>query len=184
MLLDLLAFKVGWTACVVGAAAGMPLLGVIVVAFTASIRVAMRPRPAAEAGLYLLAAGLGYSIDSGLVLAGSMSFPEAARLGGPSPLWMVALWVNLAATLHGCMGWMRGRYGVAVVFGAIGGVVAYAGGARLGALVLGPTGPSLVAIGVAWALAMPALLWIADRLLATPGASTARALPVAEGAGP
>lgn len=183
MLVDLLAFKVGWTACVVGAAAGYPLLGVIVVASAASIRIALRPRPAAEIQLYLAAAIIGYSLDSGLVFAGCMSFPEAVRLGGPSPLWMVALWINLAATLHGCMSWMRGRYGTAVIVGAIGGVGAYAGGAKLGALTLGPTLPSLLAIGAVWAGAMPALLWIADRLGTASLALETPPLATADGAG-
>jgi hypothetical protein len=80
-----------------------------------------------------------------------------------SPLWMVMLWVNLAMTLNDSMAWLRGRFVLAVIFGAIGGPLAYYSGAKLGAADV-PAMADLVVIGIAWAIAFPALSWINEFL--------------------
>jgi hypothetical protein len=78
---------------------------------------------------------------------------------------MVALWMNLAATLRHSLSWLCGRPVLALVMGAVAGPLAYWGGARLGAVELGaPLGSSLAAIAVEWALALPLLAWAAARL--------------------
>lgn len=56
-----------------------------------------------------------------------------------------------------------GRPRRAVVFGAIGGPVAYEIGARLGAVTLGPHTATLAALGLVWSVAVPSLAWFADR---------------------
>ena len=97
-------------------------------------------------------------------LEGLLAFPPQAVLGWPSTAWMVALWVLQAAILGGVMSWMRGRFLLASVVGAIGGPLAYLAGERMGAAVLGPSqAVALAAIGVEWAFAMPLLLWMETR---------------------
>jgi hypothetical protein len=129
-------------------------------AWTASGRHQRRARMALAA----LAALLGFLGDSALVLTGLLSFPPQAALGWPSALWMVALWVNLALTLDSSLAWLRGRYRAAVLFGALGGPLAYAAGVRVGAAAIGPSAAvGLSAVAVVWAAAMPVLLWLAER---------------------
>ena len=102
---------------------------------------------------------LGYCFDSLLVSVGAISFPVALQLGGPSPLWMVALWFAFGAAFEDGFGWLRGRARVAALLGVFGGSAAYWGGARLGALSF-PNGVSygLALTGGCWGLAFPALL--------------------------
>ena len=69
---------------------------------------------------------------------------------------MVALWINFAAALRHCMGWLCGRFMLATVFAAIGGPLAYLAGSKFGALEI----HSLSAIVIAWTLVMPCLLLI------------------------
>lgn len=163
-ILNAVGAYAGWWACLVGAAHGMPWAGPVVVAGLAAAS-AMRPGPRSERVAFLIvAAGTGYGVDSILVLAGVLVFPEHARLGGPSTLWMVALWVNLALTLDSSLGWLRGRFVLGATVGAVGGPLAYFSGAQLGAAVLGPTLPiAMAAVAVAWSIALPWLLWVADR---------------------
>ncbi|MHC4217118.1 MAG: DUF2878 domain-containing protein [Planctomycetota bacterium] len=119
-------------------------------------------RVTAEVVLLFFAATFGYLMDSLLVLAGVIEFPHQARLGLPSTLWMVALWINLATTLNASLGWLRGRYVLGAVMGLVAGPLSYFAGVRLGAISFGlPTGISLAVIAVEWALSMPALLVIA-----------------------
>jgi hypothetical protein len=147
---------------------------------------AERRQRRARMGLAALAALLGYLGDSTLVLTGVLSFPPHAALGWPSALWMVALWVNLALTVDSSMAWLRGRYVVAVLFGALGGPLAYAAGVRVGAAVIGPSAAvGLTAVAVVWAVAMPALLWLAERTVfaAAPAGAAAHApeVPIVSG---
>ncbi len=74
---------------------------------------------------------------------------------------MVMLWVNQATTLNSCMAWLRGHYLAGSLFGAVGGPLAYLGGAKLGAATL-PSTHGLVILGITWAGAFPALLALAE----------------------
>jgi hypothetical protein len=169
VLAGLVAFYVCWFACVGGAARGVPWLGPMAVALYAGVYLLTIPSGAARTrqALLLGAAGaVGYAADSALVLSGVLTFPPHAVLGWPSTVWMVALWVLQAAVLGGAMSWMRGRAGLAVVGGALGGPLAYLAGERLGAAALGPTrAAALAAIAVEWALAMPLLVLLERRAL-------------------
>jgi hypothetical protein len=164
VLRNLVAFQLCWFASVLGAAHGIPWIGPLVTAawLVAHVR-GQQTAVSVEMKLVLVAAVLGWFADSALVLAGLVAFPEPARLGGPSPLWMVGLWAALGATLRHSLGWLRGRWVLACAFGAIGGPAAYLGGQALGAIsVMGTVGA--VAVGVQYALATPLLLAVLKRL--------------------
>jgi hypothetical protein len=171
-LAGVVAFYLCWFACVGGAARGLPWLGPLAVAAYAAACLRTIPSgPARTRQAWLLAAAgvVGYAADSVLVLSGVLTFPPHAVLGRPSTAWMVALWVLQAAVLNGALSWMRGRFALAAVVGAIGGPPAYLAGERMGAAMLGPTQPvALAAIAVEWALAMPLLVWMERRARVAP----------------
>ena len=164
-LVNLAAFQICWFACVMGAAAGLPLLGpaLAIVWLPLHIRAA-RPASGVELKLILAGGALGYVLDSALVLAGWLSFPQQAALGVPSTAWMVTLWLSFAATLRHGLAWLRGRYFLGVLLGAILGPFAYWSGSQLGAVVLGDAPASLLAVSVEWMIAMPLLLLVLDAL--------------------
>ena len=166
-IINFIAFQGAWFACILGAAYERPWTGVIAVAALAVMHMLFMVRSDARFGetvLLLGAAALGWIGDSLLVVTGVLTFAESAQIGGPSPWWMVALWVNLAMTLRFSMGWMRGRMAVAAVFGAIGGPLAYFAGAKLGAVTLGvDLFAGLGAVAALWAAAMPLLLVLERR---------------------
>ncbi len=165
VIANALVFQGNWFVVILGAAAGRPWLGVassvaFVLAFAALSR--------RWAGTLILAAAsglVGYAADSALVLGGVLGFPDEARLGGPSTLWMVALWAAIACTLHSSMRWLQGRTVLGAVFGAVGGAGSYYAGMRLGAVTF-PAGDAagVIAAGGLWLVAMPLLAWLAPRL--------------------
>lgn len=164
MLVNFAGFQAGWFACVLGAAAGYPLAGPVVVIAVVLGQMLWRRERRGDATLLLLAGGLGWSLDSLLVGLGVMAFPPEAALVRPTALWMVALWINLAATLRVSFAWLDGRWALAAVLGAVAGPLAYGAGARLGAIDLGGRPAlSLALIGVEWLIAMPVLMWLAAR---------------------
>jgi hypothetical protein len=163
---NFIAFQTAWFAAVLGAAHGMPWLGVVAVPLALALHLALSPDWRPELLLALAAAGTGLVFDSILVAAGSFS-PIPYVFPAPfSSLWMVMLWVNLATTLNVSMGWLRGRYALAAVFGAVGGPMAYYSGARFGAMTELPDAGGLATIGIAWAIALPLLYGIMELLYA------------------
>ena len=158
-LFNFLGFQALWFCCVLGAARGLPWLGPAALLPLAALHLWSCSDRASEARLLLLAAMVGYLLDSFLVIHGTLLFAGHTQLLGPSPLWMVVLWVGLAGTLRSSLGWMRGRYGLAVLFGGFGGPLAYLAGSRLGALSLAPPEFGSVAlIATEWVIAMPLLV--------------------------
>jgi hypothetical protein len=161
-VINFIAFQAAWFAAVLGAAHGMPWIGVVAVPLVLALHLALSPDWRPELLLALAAAGTGFVFDSVLVASGAFS-PIPYVFPVPfSSLWMVMLWVNLATTMNVSMGWLSGRYAVAAVFGAIGGPVAYLSGAKLGAMTSIPDAGGLLAIGIAWAMALPLLCLIAS----------------------
>ncbi len=162
------AFQLAWLIAVWGASVGLWWLGPVAVAAWVSAYSIWRKCARAEAPLWLGAGLLGAMTDSLLVWSGAMAFPESAGPGFPTTPWMVALWINFAAALRHCMGWLCGRFVLATVFGAIGGPLAYLAGSKFGALEI----QSLPAIVVAWLLVMPGLLLIEMKTRSRSGAGS------------
>jgi hypothetical protein len=175
-VVNFIAFQIGWFAAVLGAGHGMPWLGVAIVPLVLLLDLVLSADWRQELIVALAAAVMGFAVDTGLVAAGVFA-PVPFLVPRPfSPLWMVMLWVNQATTLNSCMGWLRGRYLAGVLFGAVGGPLAYLGGAKLGA-ASPPTTTGLLILGITWAVAFPALLAVAElvrRRLAVSRASSGR----------
>ena len=86
---------------------------------------------------------------------------------------MIALWINFAASIRHSLNWIRGRYALGLLFGGIGGPLAYLAGEKMGALVI----HSPFGVVLAWIVAMPLILLLeqaSDRSLSRQSASTER----------
>jgi Protein of unknown function (DUF2878) len=161
-LINFVAFQVGWLACVLGAAHRMPLLGTGIALTLVVLHLARAADPVAELKLIVAAAGVGLLLDSLLAAAGFIDFTSGALVAGTVAHWMVALWMVFATTLNASLRWLKDRAALAVVFGAVGGPLAYLAGEKLGALrVEGTVGIGAVALG--WAIAMWLLILAARR---------------------
>lgn len=157
LVANFVLFQLGWLVGVVGAAHGYPLAGVVYAAAWASLHHwYIRKHRLHELLLVLASAGLGFLVDSLLVLGGVIAFPAHASLGSPSTVWMVSLWVMFAMTLRHSLGWLRRRYLAAVLLGALFGPLAYWAGSRIGAIHLDDG--AVPAIAAAWAASMICLL--------------------------
>jgi len=163
LLINFLAFQLGWFACVLGAANGRPWMGPVVVATVVAMHLVRARRAAPEFVLVLAAMALGLVADSLLMATGWLRYSVGLWLPGLAPYWIVAMWALFATTLNVSMGWMRGRPILTVLMGAIGGPLSYLAGEKLGAIELTLPANALAAIGVAWAVAMPLLMRLAKR---------------------
>lgn len=165
LAVNVLLFQLGWFACVLGAAHGLPWLGVGAAAPIVAWHVARAVRPRRELALIAVAVLIGALFETLLAQSGWLRFDDAGMLiAGTAPVWMVALWALFATTLNVSMRALRSRWVVAVLLGAVGAPLAYWGGARLGALELVTAGPALAAIAVGWAGLTPLLFSAARKL--------------------
>ncbi len=163
-ILNLLLFQVAWFAAVLGAAGGMAWLGPMVLLPVLGVHLALQEDRRGEVRLLLAAAAIGFLFDTLMVATGAFT-PVRNLLPRPfSPPWMVGLWMNFAATLNVSLAWLRGRFRLAAVSGAIGGPLAYYSGAKLGATDSLPGLTGMVMLAVGWAVMTPLLTWLATRL--------------------
>lgn len=163
-VLNFVSFQVGWFSCALGAASGLPVLGPVVVGVLLCLQFLLVPAPGAYARFVIVATLLGWLVDSALYRVGVFSFPAGVFGLWGCPIWMAALWSNFAGTLHFCLDWLRGRYWLALVLGAIGGPLAYYGGQSLGAIELGGgITISLAVIAIEWSLVTPGLVYLSER---------------------
>lgn len=164
LLVNALLSQVAWFGAVLGAARGLPWLGVVAVAAVVAWHLARAQQPAREIGLLALALAMGAVFETVLVQAGLLRFDGGALLAGTAPVWMVALWANFATTLNVSLRALRPRLIAAALLGAVGAPLAYVGGQKLGAVQFLQPDSALVAIGAGWAVLTPVLFLAARRL--------------------
>jgi hypothetical protein len=157
-------FQAGWFASVLGAAHGIPWLGIVVIPLVLVVHLFLSSSRKAEFLLAITAGIIGFCLDSALVGLGVFS-PVFWFFPAPfSPPWMVMLWVNFVITLNVSLKRLHGRYFIASLLGAVGGPAAYYGGAALGAMTEIPDTVRLVVLAIVWAAIVPVLFWLASSI--------------------
>ena len=164
LFLNAALYQAGWAACILGAAHGVPGVGLAASAAIVAWHLARARRATEELLLVCAAASAGLFFETALLQTGWVRYPGASGLGYLAPLWMAALWGLFATTLNVSLRALRERSLIAAMLGAVGAPVAYYAGARLGALDLVSPVPALAAIALGWAVATPGLLGLARRL--------------------
>lgn len=162
-------FQLCYGACIVGALRGFPLMGAALGAalLLPNLLFVERGRRWAHVGLWLAVGALGTAIDSGLLLARVISFPEMAGVG-PAwpgvhwlvPPWICVLWIAVGSMLRSSLSWLRNRPILAVALSAVGGPFSFWSATRLGVTELPRGSWSLVVLAVEYAVLIPILLFV------------------------
>jgi hypothetical protein len=162
---NLLAFGIGWFACVVGAANGTPSYGIAVAAMLLALNILVAEDPIHEARVIATVGAIGFVIDTVLALAGVFVFdPRTSNHSWLCPLWLVALWMMFGSTLTASLAWLATRGAIASIVGAIVGPFSYFAAAKMGALAIpGRVAPRVAILAIVWAIVLPALLRFANR---------------------
>lgn len=164
LLVNFIGFQVGWFSSVMGAAAQMPWLGPVVFAVVALIHLRQAHRPDLELLLVIAAGFIGIWFDSALVALGWVSYPSGQFSPMLAPYWIVTMWMLFATTLNRSMAWLKGRSVLAAVLGGIAGPASYYAGQKLGGIEFVEPTAALTALSVGWAIVMPLLMMLAERL--------------------
>ncbi|MGW8195131.1 MAG: DUF2878 domain-containing protein [Desulforhopalus sp.] len=99
---------------------------------------------------------VGMLVDGTLHQIGFFSFTSG---GFPLPFWLIVIWLGLAITPHHSLAWLKKHPWYSMLFGALGGPLAYWAGVRLGAASFNwPPTPSLIILAVIWGLLWPVVM--------------------------
>lgn len=174
VLLNFVVFQVGWFACVLGGAYHLPWVGTVLVSIIVAFHLMRASQPRAELYLILFAIAIGSLWDSFLVFQGWLEYPSGTLIPNTAPHWILALWGVFATTLNVSLRWLKGRWLIATLSGAIAGPLAYYAGAKLGGVMFTDQLTALAALGLGWAILMPALMALSLRLDGFPDLATSR----------
>jgi hypothetical protein len=174
MFINFAVFQAGWMASVIGAANGLPWIGPLAVAGAMWLHLHNAARPQLEVMLIAACGLTGIVFDSLLVVQGWVTYPSGMFSQYFAPYWIVGMWLLFATTLNVSLAWLKGRWVLASIMGAIFGPASYVAGERLGGVALVDAQAALITLGAGWALIMPGLMALADRLDGMTAPSAAR----------
>ncbi|WP_047337781.1 DUF2878 domain-containing protein [Pseudomonas protegens] len=150
-LINALLFQLGWFICVLSGDSLWLLLGVAIL--LAHLR--WIGRWTDEGPMIVGIALIGIALDSFLNWLGVFEFQQVSLL---VPLWLMLLWALLATTLRHGLAWSARPWWLGCLLGALGGPLSYYAGGRLAGVTFPyGTGPTLLGLGVLWALLLPLL---------------------------
>ena len=162
-LANFVVFQSAWFAAVLGAANRLPLWGTACVVAAIGWHLAVSARPAREARLVGIACLIGLVVESAIVLQGFVAYPSGQPDPRVAPYWIVALWGLFAIALNVTLRWLKRRWWLAAVLGAVAGPASFASGVALGGAEFIDAAPALVTLAFAWGMLLPILMWLSDR---------------------
>jgi hypothetical protein len=165
-LVNYFSFQIGWLACALGAARGVPLVGPLITIILLGLHLALTPNRGREIRLVVAVGVFGTVVDSLEAMTGFISYNGGyPRLNWLCPLWITAMWVLFASTLNSSLRWLRDRYLLAALLGAVFGPLSYFAGDRMGAIELNvvPINSAIVMV-IIWGIITPFLVWLAKRM--------------------
>lgn len=157
---NFVVFQAAWFAAVLGAAHQRPLWGTACVVAAVVWHLAVSAHPAQEARLVGAACLIGLVVESAIAMQGHVAYPSGQPDPRFAPYWMVALWGLLAIALNVTMRWLKGRWWLAAVLGAVAGPASFASGVSLGGARFIDASAALVTLSLAWGVLMPTLVWL------------------------
>ncbi len=163
LLINYLTFQAGWFAAVLGGANQLPWLGTIAAAAVIALHLHLANQPSRELQLIAIAALIGTLWDSLLVSLGWLAYPSGILIDGTAPHWIIAMWMMFATTLNVSLRWLKQRWMLSALLGAVAGPLAYYAGHELGGVEFDDPWLALAALAVGWGVIMPLLVAFSER---------------------
>ena len=168
-LINFIGFQAAWFACALGVPSNHPEWIVLICSIFLGYHFYICQNSFKELELVVKVCALGLIVDSVLnvfnFVSFGLSYPEPFM--HIQPWWMLLLWACFASTLNISFKWLKNKYKLASILGAISAPLSYLGGEKFNALALHGT-QSWIAIAVVWAIAMPIMVsWISVNKEAT-----------------
>lgn len=161
---NIVLFQIGWFACVLGGAYDFAILGSGIALAIIIFHLYRANKWQQEFLLILIAMFVGFGWDSYLVYQELVEYPYGQLSMNTAPYWIVMMWGLFTTTLNVSLSWLKNRLAISVVFGAIGGPLAYYAGGNLGALEFVDMQKSIISLAIGWGIITPLLLQLSGYL--------------------
>jgi len=161
LITNFILFQLAWFACVLGAAKAMPWAGVGVTLIILGWHFYHAKQAKPEIALMLTALFTGAIFDQSMLTLQLIEYQAHGWNTSLVPVWILALWLAFASTLNVSLAWMHDRYLIAVLFGAVGGPLAYLAAEKLGAVTV--SNSAYIALAIGWGVITPLLVCTAKR---------------------
>lgn len=163
IVINFTGFQLGWFACVLLAAAGLPEYGVIFSIFIIVIHLMRNDTPIKNIRFMFLITLIGGLWDSILTYFELFVFESGVFIAGLAPYWIFMMWLLFSSTLTITFKWLYGRYWLAMVLGAVFGPLTYMAGERLGAVDIPQKLLASIVISLGWAILMPLFIKMSEQ---------------------
>ena len=168
VVINFILFQIAWFACVLGAARNMPWLGVYVTIGIVSWHLYQAKSAKPEIILLFIALLIGAAFDQIMHSTHLITYQAHGWSNSLVPAWILALWAGFVTALNVSLRWMKdiksqGKWLLMVLFGAIGGPLAYTAAERLGAVALNSMPNSYLALSIGWAILTPMLMILSQK---------------------
>lgn len=166
-LINAVGFQAGWWACVAGVGLGLEVEAMLFCCVLVLAHWRWSSSALQEMKLGGVALLVGVLVDSMLQYVDVIDFYGWA-LGALSPFWLWTLWLLFACTLNGSLAFLKQMPRMmSACVGLVFGPLTYYAGAQLGAASLHVSLLHMACLGLAWMLALPLLLVLAQRIAQT-----------------
>ena len=162
-IINFVLFQAAWFVCVLGASYNQTYLALALSIIILLIHFSLIKKRMLDLKLIIIAGLIGLLFDGVLLNFDLIIYNDPGLPYPYTPIWIVMLWMIFAMTLNHSLAWLSQKYYLAILFGAIGGPLAYIAGEKLGAITLLSTN-SIITLSIGWALITPILLVIANKL--------------------
>jgi len=114
--------------------------------------------------LTLVAVVIGLILDTTWIQLGWLEYATPWPAADIAPLWILLLWAGLALTLNHSLAWLQSRLWLAALLSGLASPFSYLAATKLGGVqIITESWLWLIGLGVSWAIALPALLWLAGQ---------------------
>lgn len=171
LLLNIGLFKIGWLACVMGAANNMALQGCLLALLIAAISIKQASNPRSEIVFVGTVAAIGLLWETLVVSQQWMVYASHSTAGDGivfAPYWLVVMWILFATTINHSLSWLLHRPLVATLMGAVFGPMAFIAGEKLGAVVFTDQLAAMLLLALGWGILMPLVCVLAKNMVNTP----------------
>ncbi len=164
--INIIAYQCVWTIAVCSASRGhgWPAWPAFVLFASWQLTRADGGRP--DLLLMPVVAVAGACMDSLMAGSGLIAYADPIPSAHLAPLWIMAIWLSFALTLRHTFRFLHGRPWLAALLGGVGGPLAYWSAGRGWGTVEFPRGAlwALLVLALMWAVALPAMLALAQYL--------------------
>ncbi len=163
-IFNAISFYVIWWGCVIGVNLGYNYLGLLLTCLFLIFHLKIISNSSNEWKLLLACFILGSIVESihlhsnVLVYKGYIFNNEIFP-----PLWIICMWIGFGGTLNYSMGWMKDRWILQFVMGAVFGPMSYVAGVKLGVISFYYSFKiTILVLGVIWGLSIPVMYFLND----------------------